>query len=280
MSENSDLLGIAIDAAKIGGETLLAHFLRSNSAQKQQSYNLVTAADLQSEKNIVEFIRQRFPTHHVLGEEMHGSSGDGRSLINDLKDCSCLWVIDPLDGTNNFVHGIPHFAVSIAYFENGRPRVGVVFNPASGELYHATSGTPSMHNNQVICVNSAEALNQCLVGVGFYYDRDATLKPTLNAIEEMFGAGIHGIRRMGTASLDLCYVASGRFGAYFEYGLAPWDFAAGWLIVEQAGGTVTQCQAKPLTLGYSSVVASNSKVHRQATTITARHSPTGMLSEN
>lgn len=260
-------LDTANRAADAGAEILQQHFAgRVSYETKAESYNLVTAADVASEQAVVQVIRQRFPTHQVLAEEAGLS-------ISDLAALDQLWVIDPLDGTNNFVHGIEHFAISVALLQRGRPIVGVVLNPITGERFQATAATRSQRNGDPIRVSSVTQLDQMLVGVGFYYDRDLMMRKTLDAIEHLFLRNIHGIRRLGTASLDLCNVACGRFGAYFEYELAPWDFAAGWLIVEQAGGRMTTAANQPLHLKHTSLLASNGHVHDAAADITARFHP-------
>ncbi|HMO13823.1 MAG TPA: inositol monophosphatase family protein [Pirellulaceae bacterium] len=273
MSESSLYLQVALEAAKIGGNALLEHFERPGNSTKAQTYNLVTEADIESERRIFEFIRREFPGHDFLGEESHESNNSSPTTSNFSNSDRPTWVIDPLDGTANFVHGIPQFAVSIAMVEHGKPRIGVIYNPVSGDLFHASDESEAMHNGRTMVVNDARRLDKCVVGVGFHYDRDATLKPTLSAIEQIFGEGIHGIRRMGAASLDLCNVACGRFGAYFEYRLAPWDFAAGWIIVERAGGKITQCHGEAVQLQFSSVIASNGFVHDQMVAITSSHLP-------
>ena len=171
----------------------------------------------------------------------------------------------------NFAHHVPHFAVSVAYYCRGQPVCGVVANPVRDDWYEAARGEGAFHNGNRVHVGSQESLDQILVGVGFYYDRGAMMEATLDAIRELFGRDIHGIRRFGTASLDLCQVGAGSLGVFFEYQLSPWDFAAGRLFVEEAGGRVTTCRGEALPLEKTSLLASNSHLHDSALEIVQRH---------
>lgn len=266
MSED-DFLNVAIAAAEKGGEITSRYFgnLASagiqNKSRNEQSEGLVTKADLESEQAIVAAIKQQFPSHHFLGEEEH----------SDSIDAEHLWVIDPLDGTNNFAHGIPHFAVSVAYYRNGRAHCGAILNPATGELFTAVQGGGAFLNSKPVQVNSHGKLNQTIVATGFYYDRGAMMKATLATINDLFDQDIHGIRRFGAAALDLVYVGSGRFGGFFEFTLSPWDFAAAALFVQEAGGTVTTCMGEPLPLTKTSVLATNGPLHEAMQPIVGRH---------
>lgn len=213
--------------------------------------NMVSEADLAAETAIVETIRRTFPDHEFLAEETFSAP----------TDADHLWVIDPLDGTTNFVHGLEHVGISIAYYQSGRPVCGLVVNPLRDEWYTAIRGTGAWLNGERVEVADHTDLTQALIGVGFYYDRGEMMKATLAAVSELFQQNIHGIRRFGTASLDLCMVGCGKLGAFFEYQLSPWDFAAGRLFIEEAGGKVTTCDGKDLPLSVSTVLASNSRLH-------------------
>ncbi len=175
-----------------------------------------------------------------------------------------LWIVDPLDGTNNFAHRIPHFAVSIAYYHQQVAQCGVVVNPVRGDWYWATRGGGAFFNGTRLQVNDHQQLNQTMVGVGFYYDRGKMMEATLAAIGDFFRQQIHGVRRFGTAALDLCQVAAGMYGVFFEYQLSPWDFAAGRLILEEAGGQITDGRGQPLPLQKTSLLASNGHLHPAA----------------
>lgn len=218
---------------------------------KSASVDLVSDADINAERAIARVIRDHFPDHSILGEEEN----------SDSVDAEHLWIVDPLDGTTNFAHGIPHFAVSVAYYRSGVAEAGVIFNPIHEDWYIAQNGAGATHNGKPIQVGPQERLDEVLIGTGFYYDRGAMMEATLAALDRLFRQQIHGIRRMGTASLDMALVASGQLAAYFEYQLSPWDFAAGRLLVEEAGGTVTDCRGQPLQLRKTSVLASNGHLH-------------------
>ena len=151
--------------------------------------------------------------------------------------------------------------------------VGVVHNPLRDDWYTAVAGQGAWHNSEAIRVGQQHGLDQSVIGVGFFYDRGAMMEATLAAIKDCFHAQIHGIRRLGTASLDLCYVAAGNFAGFFEFELAPWDFAAGRLIVTEAGGRVTDCQGGELQLHKSSVLATNTHLHEALLAVTRKHLP-------
>ena len=250
-------LQVAFSAAEAGGQVVMDYFHRGVAMRQKAggaAYDLVSDADLQSEQAIAKTILAAFPGHALLGEEEHS----GSVLADDL------WIIDPLDGTNNFAHRIPHFAVSIAYFHQGQAVCGVVVNPVRSDWYWATRGGGAFHNGRRLHVNSHAALSETMVGVGFYYDRGAMMEATLKSIHEFFKQQIHGIRRFGAAALDLCQVADGMYGVFFEYQLSPWDFAAGGLILEEAGGKITDGKGQQLPVAKTSVLASNTRLHSAA----------------
>ncbi len=257
---------VAFQAADLAGGLLRDYFHRGvevRSKSDDESYNLVSDADLDAEKAIVQAIRTHYPQHDILGEE------EARGQV----DAEHLWIIDPLDGTNNFAHRIPHFAVSIAYYHEGIARCGVVHNPIRGEFYWAERGRGAYERSRAMKVCRSERLDQVMVGVGFYYDRGAMMQATLAAIHDFFKSSIHGIRRFGTAALDICQVADGLYGAFFEYQLSAWDFAAARLILEEAGGTISDGRGAALPVCTTSVLASNGLLHAQALSIVRQHHP-------
>ena len=256
-------LEIAQKAARIGGDIVARYFREGVEIRSKDAHNLVTDADIESEKAIVDCIRETFPEHEVMGEEGHTADVSAEHL----------WIIDPLDGTTNFAHQIPHFAVSIAYFFQGKPACGAIWNPIRDDWYLAARGQGATHNGEKVSAATETQLKDVLVGVGFYYDRGAMMEATLSAIRELFEQQIHGIRRFGTASLDLAQVGCGLFGAFFEYELSPWDFAAGQLFVEEAGGTITDCRGEELPIEKSSVLASNTHLHPAVLDIVKRNLP-------
>ena len=247
-----NLIETAQAAAAQAGQILLDYFRSGVTMRtKSASVDLVSDADLNAERAIAKLIRSRFPGHGILGEEENA---------DDLTS-EYLWIVDPLDGTTNFAHGIPHFAVSIACYRNGEAVAGVVHNPVRDDWYVAERGKGATHNDRPIRVSECTQLSDSLIGTGFYYDRGAMMEATLGAVHRLFLQQIHGIRRNGTASLDLAMVAAGQFAAYFEYQLSPWDFAAGRLLVEEAGGMITTCKGSALPLEKCSVLASNTLLH-------------------
>ncbi|MCA9270986.1 MAG: inositol monophosphatase [Planctomycetales bacterium] len=252
---------VAREAAAAAGDVLMRYFRDGFAIRTKSANNLVTDADIEAEQTVAQAIRAAFPDHALLGEE--GLAGD--------VSAEHLWVIDPLDGTNNFAHRIPHFAVSIAYYHRGQPMCGAIYNPARGDWFTAARGHGAWAGDRPARVGAEKALNESLVACGFYYDRGAMMESTLSAIRDAFAANVHGVRRMGTASLDLAQVGCGLFGAYFEYLLSPWDFAAGRLFVEEAGGRVTTARGEDVPIASCSIMASNGLLHDEMLAITARH---------
>ncbi|MEM6778417.1 MAG: inositol monophosphatase family protein [Planctomycetota bacterium] len=260
-------LQTAVDAAHAAGHVLQRYLedgvvMRDKSAAGGKTYDLVSDADIESEQVIAEMILQRHPSHAILGEEAYQDTGT---------DSEHLWIIDPLDGTNNYAHGIPHFAVSVAYYRAGRPLAGAVYNPARDDLYVAGYDQGATLNGQSVQVSGIQRMAQSMIGCGFYYDRGAMMRSTLAAVEQCFAADIHGIRRFGTASLDLCMVGCGQLDGFFEYKLSPWDFAAGALFVAEAGGRITTTDGLDLPLVATPVLATNGHIHDELMAITSKH---------
>ncbi|MFO0908064.1 MAG: inositol monophosphatase family protein [Isosphaeraceae bacterium] len=255
-------LQIAREAARAGGAIVARYFREGVTMRSKDVSNLVSDADLESEHAVVGCIRAAFPGHEVLGEEAHAGNTAAEHL----------WIVDPLDGTNNFAHRIPQCSVSVAYYRAGVAQVGVIYNPMRDEWHEAERGQGARFNGEPVRVNDEAKLSDTLVGVGFYYERGAVVTATLDAVGVLKRREkIHGIRRFGSATLDLCMVGLGQLGAYFEYTLAPWDFAAGRLFVEEAGGRVTSCLGDPLPLAQSSILATNGHLHDAMLAIVAEH---------
>jgi myo-inositol-1(or 4)-monophosphatase len=255
---------IAEEAARAGGAVAARYFREGVAMRSKDVANLVSDADVEAEHAIAAVIKKAFPSHVILGEEAH----EGGDVTAEH-----LWIIDPIDGTNNFAHQIPHFAVSVAYYHAGVAQCGVIFNPIRDEWHSAARGQGAFHDGRQVHVDEATRLDEVIVGVGFYYDRGAMMEATLDAIGELKRRQIHGIRRFGTASLDLCMVGLGRYGAYFEYQLSPWDFAAGRLFVEEAGGKVTDARGGELPIGKSSILATNGPLHKPMLEVTRPRHP-------
>jgi myo-inositol-1(or 4)-monophosphatase len=255
---------VAEDAARLGGAIVARYFREGVTMRSKDVGNLVSDADVEAERAIIAEIRRAFPGHSVLAEEEH--SGDAAGAEH-------LWVIDPLDGTNNFAHKIPHIAVSIAYYHKGVPTCGIVYNPLDETWYTTIRGQGARHNGKLVHVGEEDRLEDIVVGTGFGYDRGALMEATLASIADLSRRGIHGVRRFGAAALDLCWVGTGIFGAFYEYTLQPWDFAAGRLFVEEAGGRVTTCQNKSLPMAPSSILATNGLVHEAMHDVLRIHWP-------
>lgn len=253
--EKSKPMTLALKAAQAASEIIQSYskggFQSKTKVVGDSELGLVTKADLEAEAAIVNVIKAEFPSHSFLAEEAH----------DDAVTAEHLWVIDPLDGTNNFAHGIPHYSVSIAYYENQIAKCGVIANPATGEVFWAEQGRGAWLGEQQVYVSSESKLNDAMIATGFYYDRGYMMKQTLESIERLFENNIRGIRRFGSAALDLAYVGCGRYTAFFEYQLYPWDFAAGKLFVEEAGGTATDCAGNPIPIQSTTMLASNSRLH-------------------
>lgn len=257
-------LEVAMQAARAGGEVVSRYYrdgVTMRHKQQDQSYNLVSDADEESEQAIIQVISAAFPTHAILAEESR----------QDAATAEMLWIVDPIDGTNNFAHSIPHFAISIACYRQGQPLCGVIYNPIRDDWYLTVRGQGAWFNGERAAVSQTDRLDESLVALGFYYDRGQMMEATLATMRSLFQEKVHGIRRFGTASLDLCQVACGQAGAYFEYQLSPWDFAAGRLFVEEAGGLCTTCHGDPLPLKGTSLLASNSLLHGTLLEIISRH---------
>ena len=246
------LLKTALEAAEEASTVLMR--LLGNAAisfKQEQTHNLVTEADVAAEKAILQVLQRDFPKHQVLGEEGI-SDGD---LTAEL-----LWIVDPLDGTTNYSHAIPQFSVSICFAESGVPAVGVVADPSHGEVFHAIRGEGAFLNGERIHVSTRADMREAVIATGFYYDRGEMMAQTLDTIGRLFRCNVRGIRRLGSAALDLCWVACGRLDGFFEYQLSPWDYAAAMLIVQEAGGRCANRVGEPLELGSGSVIATNGKL--------------------
>jgi myo-inositol-1(or 4)-monophosphatase len=218
----------------------------------------VTHVDREAEATVVAQIRAEHPGHEVLAEE--ASAGSGASASEVASRAEWLWVIDPLDGTTNYLHAYPMYAVSIAVLHRGEPVAGVVRNTASGEEWYATRGGGAFWNGQSVRVSGISQLRQALVGTGFPY----RVPDSIPAYLEQFGALLRsgaGVRRAGAAAVDLCHVASGRFDGFWELHLAPWDVAAGVLMIREAGGMVTRLDGSEDVIGAGSLLAGNPPIH-------------------
>ena len=245
-----DIKGIALRAAHEGGAVLMKYFGKITSVTHKGEIDLVTEADKEAELTIISIIKAAYSHHRILAEET-GESGS---------TSSCKWIIDPLDGTTNYAHGYPCFCVSIAVELEGEVRYGVVYDPLRKELFTAEKGTGAYLNGNLLKVSSMQSLNSSLLCTGFPYDIRQDPESNLHHFSR-FLMKAQAIRRDGTAALDLCYTAAGRFDGFWEQKLRPWDVAAGSLIVAEAGGTVSTYQGKPFSIYAPEIVASNGIIH-------------------
>jgi myo-inositol-1(or 4)-monophosphatase len=247
-----EYLDAAIEIAREAGAILREGFDRPKQISYKGDVDLVTESDRRSEELVVARLRERFPEHGIVAEE------GGGSAAAVAKYC---WHVDPLDGTTNFAHGYPCFAVSIGLAEEGRPIAGAVFNPVHDELFSAARGEGAYLNGDWISVSRVEKLATSLVATGFPTHQRKN-SANINYYWQ-FTLRSHGVRRDGAAALDLCSVACGRFDAFWEFGLKSWDTTAGIVIVEEAGGRVTDLEGKPYRLGGPSILATNGHVHTE-----------------
>jgi len=241
---------VGIGAARAAGELLRSRIDSIREVRHKGVVDLVTDVDIASEHLVREAIGQAFPSHTILGEEGGTLGGDDRRY---------RWLVDPLDGTTNYTHGFPLFCVSIGFEVNGQLQFEVVYAPCQEELYVAEAGQGATLNGRRISVSDVVALRQAMLATGFPYDRDA-LPRALRSFE-VLSVRSQAVRRVGSAALDLCYVACGRFDAYWEHIVKPWDVGAGALIVTEAGGQMSATDGSAFSVDDGQVLASNTRLH-------------------
>lgn len=258
MVQQSEEVKFAVRTARAAGKILMAGFGTGVRVEhKSAEIDLVTEFDRRSEEFILRRIQKAFPGHRILAEES-GRRGEGDEP---------LWMVDPLDGTTNFAHGIPIFAVSIALWERGRVRLGVVFDPTRKECFWAERGKGAYLDGCRLRVSDTAELRNSLLVTGFPYDAWSNPENNLDHFAH-FAVRSRGVRRLGSAALDLAYLAAGRFDGYWEMRLAPWDVAAGGLIAEEAGARVTAMDGEgPYLTETPSLIAANPVLHGKMTAI-------------
>ncbi|MGM9992408.1 MAG: inositol monophosphatase family protein [Candidatus Bruticola sp.] len=244
-------LDLALKAARQSGELIRKSIGSSHQIDKKGRIDLVTEVDKASEQLIFSLIKDTFPSHSILGEEQGEITGS---------NATCRWIVDPLDGTTNFASGYPFFAISIAFELEGRVVVGVVYDPCHDEAFYASLGGGAFLNGQPIHVSDNSSLEDALLVTGFPYDISSSPDIHLGMFHDLI-IKARGVRRDGSAALDLCYIACGRFDGYWELGLSPWDIAAGSLIVREAGGTMSDFLGEPHNMLFRDLMASNGKIH-------------------
>jgi myo-inositol-1(or 4)-monophosphatase len=247
--------------AREAGKLLMQH-LGAAKVSYKGDIELVTEADLASEKLIVEKIRSYHPQHGILAEE------SGEAILIGGKRSEWKWIIDPLDGTTNYAHGLPIYCSSLALEIDGRAEVGAIYDPNRRELFTAERGLGARLNGTPMTVSQAAAIGDALLVTGFPY----TVQKEAGDLVALFGeflARSRAVRRLGSAALDLCYVAAGRFDAFWEQQLKPWDVSAGALIVAEAGGRVTGMDGTPFDPAAGHLIASNTRLHQQVQDVIA-----------
>ncbi len=242
---------IALDA----GNIVIEGYFAQKEIQHKGTVDLVTQYDVKTEAFIMEQLQKHFGDYTLIGEESYDPS-------QGFKHKKAIY-IDPIDGTTNFVHGIPHLGISLGVWEDGSPTLAVVYNPILQELFYAAKNEGAYLNEAKLTVSAQDNLQQALVGTGFPYakvnkglEHDWVLKTLTNLL-----SNIRDIRRLGAAAIDLCYLAQGKIDAFYEIDLQPWDVSAGILIVLEAGGKVSNASGETYSLDSKSIVASNGKVH-------------------
>jgi myo-inositol-1(or 4)-monophosphatase len=261
---SDDLLETAILAARDAAAVHREHLGRIAVDQWSEKgvSDFVTHVDREAESRVLARLRGRFPDHRILAEEAESDrSRDTGTPMVSLSESGWTWVIDPLDGTTNYLHGYPAYAVSIAVAQHGRLEAAVVLNSASGDEWTATRGAGAFLNGRPIGVSQIDRLQRALLGTGFPF-KALDLLPRYTRQFEAALRGSSGVRRAGSAALDLCHVASGWFDGFWELTLAPWDVAAGTLIVREAGGVVSRIDGSIDVLGHGSVLAGNPVIHQ------------------
>lgn len=241
---------VGLAAAAEAGEILRHYWGKKHTIEKKGAIDLVTEADLASERAIIRLIRTAFPEHAVLAEE------SGITLGNDSHE----WIIDPLDGTTNYAHGLPEFTISIAFAYEGDLVFGLVLNPVTGELFCGMKGQGATLNGLPIHVSGTQTLAESLLVTGFPYNLKTIIRPLMQRFERCLVAS-QGVRRLGSAALDLCYLACGRFEGFWEQNLAPWDTAAGVVIAKEAGASVSDFSNRPYSIKKKEILATNGFIH-------------------
>ncbi|MGB3492227.1 MAG: inositol monophosphatase family protein [Elainellaceae cyanobacterium] len=257
-------LDIATEAAYAAGE-VLKHYLGQldDIEEKGRPGDLVTVADKEAEQVVLSVLKRHLPEHSVLAEE----SGKIEASNTDY-----LWAIDPLDGTTNYTHQYPFFAVSIGLLVHGVPSLGVIYDPSHNDLFQAAKGLGAYRNRRPIQVSNTQTLSQSLLVTGFAYDRHETSDNNYAEFCHLTHK-TQGVRRGGAASIDLAYVACGRLDGYWERGLSPWDLAAGVVLVEEAGGHVTAYDSSPFQLKTGRILATNGLIHQELSDTLANIKP-------
>jgi myo-inositol-1(or 4)-monophosphatase len=254
-------LTTAIEAVVRAGDVMIERFGTAVRVDKKGAIDLVTEVDVAIEREFRTMIADRFPDHVVLGEEMGGS--------DDVPEGPC-WVFDPIDGTTNFAHGLPIFCSSLALEIGGVAEIAAVYDPTRRELFTAERGGGAFLNGAPLRASSAETLLESVLVTGFPYDVHSRVQEIVGLFGEFVGRA-RAVRRLGSAAIDLCYVAAGRMDGFWERDLKPWDIAGGALLVSEAGGRLTNFDGHPFRSRGRDVVASNGRIHDEMLQVIAGH---------
>tara|TARA_B100001996_G_C18541079_1_gene546952 strand:+ start:86 stop:880 length:795 start_codon:yes stop_codon:yes gene_type:complete len=247
--ETENFLNIAVEAALASSDIIMNSLADVKIKEYKGKTNLVTKTDIQSEKTIKAIIKSNFPKHNILAEE----SGD------EYNDSNYLWVIDPLDGTTNFVHGYPSFSVSIALYHLNKPVLGVVVEMPNLKMYSAVSGEGAFCEGVPIMCSNTTLIDDCLLVTGFGYDHDIIWKKNMELFKH-FTKITHGVRRLGAASIDICHIASGKADGFWEFNLKPWDTAAGVIIAKESGALISKIDGMSFSIYDKSILVANPNV--------------------
>jgi len=251
---------IGIQALRLGGAVLKDYYGRVSQVMHKGKLDLVTDVDHRSEETVVQFLAANCPEHGILTEER----------VEIASRSGCRWILDPLDGTTNYAHGYPFFCVSLAFEQNGSPAWGGVYDPLRDELFTARYGQGACLNEHEVKISQTRDLGSALLCTGFPYDVHTSAENNIDHFVR-FLKKARAVRRDGSAALDLCYVACGRFDGFWEMKLKPWDIAAGWLMVQEAGGRVTGFDGTESTPFRHDILASNGLIHEaMAAVLTAK----------
>lgn len=259
------MLNFAIQTARDAGRILADRLGRALQISNKGDIDLVTESDLASEKLIIERIRSHYPRHAILAEE------SGEAIVAGETQSEWKWIIDPLDGTTNYLHGYPCFCVSIGVERAGRIELGVIYDPSRDELFAAERGQGATLNDRRIRVSAVEDLNRAMLCTGFPYD--VRERPHFARHFSNFTMEAQAVRRDGSAAIDLAYVACGRFDGFWEDGLNAWDVAAGVLLIEEAGGMVSDFRGTALDIYTPQVLVSNGLIHEAMMRVLQRPTP-------
>ena len=244
------LLTIAVRAARKAGDFVMREANHISSVESKSQHDYVTNVDKAAEQLIIETISNAYPEHSFLGEE------SGQRGQSDYQ-----WVIDPIDGTTNFIRKVPHWAISIACKYKGRTQIGAIYDPNKEELFTAVKGRGAQFDNKKMRVSNTKGLEHSLIATGFPYRSEQRLTEYLEVFAKLF-PHCSDMRRAGSAALDLAYVAAGRYDGFWEFGLSPWDTAAGALLVEESGGMVADMKGNPNYEKQGSILAANPKAFK------------------